>query len=318
MEALTFLIVLCGIFVGWGIGANDAANCLGTSVGAGLLNYKKAAWIVGILVFIGAAVQGKATMKTMGSGIVDATLLTDVSIIAILLSAALLVLVFTIFSLPISTTQAVIGGIAGISVMLHASANWAMVGKIFILGFGTTLMAAVIGFIIYKAYYKLLSGRSFLVVERVLGWAVLLSGAFLAYSLGANNIGNAMGLVVGKEIMTALIAGVIGGLAISIGSVTLGSRVMKTIGNDITPLNAPMAFAAQASAGISVYILTIFGIPTSITFGIVGAVAGVGMVQGVSSVEKRTVRNIMLGWFATPLIGAVAAPLIFLLLKIII
>ncbi|MDD4878511.1 MAG: inorganic phosphate transporter [Candidatus Nanoarchaeia archaeon] len=313
MEIITILIVLCGLFVGWTIGANDAANCLGTSVGAGLIDYKKAVVIVALFAFLGAVTHGQATTATVGSGIIDSSSVPLAAIIAVLFSASLFVTAITILGLPISSTQAVIGGIAGVGLVISADVSWATVAKIFFLGFVTPVIALLCSFFIYSMYGRIIRLRSFLFIEKFLGWAVLLSGAFLAYSLGANNLGNAMGLVVGSNSLPIFLASVLGGTAIALGSITLGKRVMKTVGNDITELSAQTAFAAQAGCAISIYMLTLIGIPTSTSFGIVGGVAGVGLVKGVGMLNKHTLKKIALGWVVTPVISALLAIVIYLI-----
>jgi PiT family inorganic phosphate transporter len=127
-----------------------------------------------------------------------------------------------------------------------------------------------------------------------------------------------MGLVVGKGLMTAVVAGMIGGFATGFGSLTFGKRVMKTVGKKITQLNAAMAFAAQFGAAVAVYILTLLAIPTSITFAIIGAVAGVGLVKGSNAIEKSTIKKILFGWFLTPVIGIILAPIILYIVRMII
>ena len=311
MDFASIAIILCGLFVGWTIGANDAANCLGTSVGAGLINYKKAVIIVAIMALIGAVVQGQATTATVGKGILDASSIPLASIIAVLLSAAIFVTALTVLGLPVSTTQSVIGGIAGVGLVIGAKVSWAIVGKIFIFGFITPVAALIASFLIYKIYAKVSKLRPFLFIEKFLRWAVLLSGAFLAYSLGANNIGNAMGLVAEKHLLTLFMASLLGGIAIAIGCISLGTRVMKTVSSDITQLNAQTAFAAQAGSAIAVYALTLIGIPTSTTFGIVGGVAGVGLVKGVGNLQTGTLKRIVAGWVVTPIASAILAIIMF-------
>lgn len=314
MEILTILIIICGLFVGWTIGANDAANCLGTSVGAGLIDYKKAVVIVALFAFLGAVTHGQATTATVGNGIVDASSIPVASIIAVLLSASIFVTVLTIMGLPVSSTQAVMGGIAGVGLVLSTSIKWFMLGKIFFLGFATPVAALIFSFIIYKLYAKISALRPFLFIERFLGWAVILSGALLAYSLGANNIGNAMGLVVGSGALKLFFACILGGVAIGIGSISLGTRVMKTVGNDITELSAQTAFAAQAGSALAIYLLTLIGIPTSTSFAIVGGIAGVGLVKGIGALHKNTLKRIVAGWVFTPVISALFAIVVYKLM----
>lgn len=318
MEIITILIIVCGLLVGWSIGANDAANCMGTSVGAGLIDYRKAAIIVALFAFIGAATHGQATTATVGKGIIDSASIPLLSIVAVLLSAAVFVIALTIIGLPVSSTQAVMGSIAGIGLLLHADISWATWTKIFLLGFATPFAAMFFSYIAYRIYARISNLKPFLFIERFLGWAVLLSGAFLAYSLGANNIGNAVGLVVGSGALKLAVACIIGGIAIGLGSVTLGGRVMRTVGTGITELSAQSAFSAQAGCALSVYMLTLFGIPTSTSFGIVGGVAGVGIVKGVGALQKGTLKRIIAGWVFTPLVSALLAVVVYKLLELLI
>ncbi|MBU2638647.1 MAG: inorganic phosphate transporter family protein [Nanoarchaeota archaeon] len=316
MDIITILIIVCGIFVGWTIGTNDAANCMGTAVGAGLTSYRKAVWIVAFMALLGAVISGRAVAKTMGKGIVDASAIPLISILAVLIAAGLYVTIMTFLSLPVSTSQAVMGGIAGMGLILGVNVKWFTLSKIFLLGFVTPILALVFSYILYKLYARIVVLKPFLFIERFLGWAVLLSGAFLAYSMGANNLGNSMGLVTGSNILGMFSACVIGGIAMGFGSVTLGIRVMKTISTRITELSAHGAFAAQAGSAIAIYILSVFGVPTSTSFGIVGGVAGVGLVKGIGALQKDTLKRILSGWIMTPIATAVLAIIVFKIIEV--
>lgn len=98
MVELAFLF-LAGAYVGWNIGANDAANCIGTSVGSGLLSYRKGIILVGVFVIAGALLQGQHVMHTIGKGIVTAEL-PVAAVFAALLSAGLFVTSATFLSSP--------------------------------------------------------------------------------------------------------------------------------------------------------------------------------------------------------------------------
>ncbi len=314
MELLSILLIFAGLLVGWCIGANSGANCMGTSVGAGIMSYRKAALIVGFFAILGATFQGVAPMITIGKGIIVPTDITLMATIAALLGAALSVIVFTLFGLPVSTTQVIIGSIAGIGIVVVKPVNWHVFSKIFAWGFGSFAVSLAISFLIYKFILGLFSKGKFIFIERKIYILVIVSAAFLAYSLGANNIGLAMGLIVSNNLMRPALAGLVGGIALAFGASTLGIRVMRTIGMRITTLDATMAFSAQFSAAIIVYALALAGIPTSTTFAIVGGVVGVGLVKGIASVDGATIKRIAFGWLATPLIGALFAVLLFKLI----
>ena len=99
-----------GLFLGWSLGANDAANVFGSAVGTKMISFKKAAIIAGIFVIIGAVVQGAGTSHTLDS-------LGNINALAgsftVALSAAITVFFMTKLSLPVSTSQAIVGAIIG-------------------------------------------------------------------------------------------------------------------------------------------------------------------------------------------------------------
>jgi len=318
MDFITIVLVLVSLFIGWNIGANNAANCMGTSVGSGILNYRKAALLVGIFALIGAYLQGGNTIKTVGSGVINPLYLTPASLLAILLGSAFLVTYFTSKGIPISTTQAVIGSIAGIGVLAHVSINWGLIGKMFLYWMLSPIIALILSYISYRAIDLIFRNYKLVLLQKSLSISVLLSGIFLSYSLGANNVGNAMGLVVSNNILTPVLAGLLGGIFIAFGSISFGKKVMKTVGSGITEIDSRMAFAIQAGAGVSVYLLTAISIPTSTSHAIVGGIAGVGLVKGVASINMKQIKEILQGWFLTPLISAFVSVILFFVLNMII
>jgi len=95
----------------------------------------------------------------------------------------------------------------------------------------------------------------------------------------------------------------LGGLAIVLGIVTWGYKVIETIGSEITHLLPIMAFAVQLASGINVHLYSVFGIPVSTSHSIVGAIFGVGLVKGLRVVNLRIMREIIFCWIATPFVS---------------
>lgn len=304
MEILQGLLLLVSLYIGWNIGANDGANCFGTSVGAGIINFRNAAILVAIFAFIGAALQGGPTISTVGKGIVNPIDLTYENIFAALLGASLLVTIFTIKGIPVSTTQSVVGAIMGIGLWFGMNIEWGLSLKLLGGWLLTPFIAALFSFLSYIAITHLSERWGFEFFTRRIHLLVLASGILLSYSLGANNIGNAMGLVVSIKLIGPVIAGFVGGLFLAIGTVTYGKNVMMTVGTKITTLDSTMAFAAQSGAAITMMILTFFAIPTSTTHAIIGGIAGIGLVKGMATIDRNTVYKIIRGWFLTPILGA--------------
>lgn len=107
----------------------------------------------------------------------------------------------------------------------------------------------------------------------------------------------------------------LGGVGIAIGIGTLGWKVMETIGKKITEITPSRGFAAEFSAATVIAIASKMGIPISTTHTLVGAVIGVGMARGISSINLNVVRNIVVSWFVTVPAGAIFAIIFYYILK---
>lgn len=100
--------------------------------------------------------------------------------------------------------------------------------------------------------------------------------------------------------MTSQQAAVFGAIAIIIGIVTLGKRVIQTVGFGITRLTPIMTIAAELASSLNVHIYTLLGIPVSTSHSIVGAVIGVGLLKGIKMLNKKMVLEIVFAWGITP------------------
>jgi PiT family inorganic phosphate transporter len=184
---------------------------------------------------------------------------------------------------------------------------------VFICWVFTPVGAAVLGYIFYRIFkntlYRIIP-RKYLRIT--LAALIILSGCYVAYSWGANDVANSVGVMVGARILTPKMSVVLGGLAIALGIMTWGYKVIETIGSEITNLLPIMAFSAQLASAINVHIYTVFGIPVSTSHSIVGAIFGVGLVKGVRVVNMRIMREIIVCWIATPFISGIIS---FLVLK---
>jgi len=300
------LLLISGAYVGWNIGSNDAGNCIGTSVGSGLIPYRRAIVLVGLFAVLGALLQGQAVIKTVGKGIVTAEL-PFLAIFAAMISAGLVVTLATFFKLPVSTSQAIVGGIAGVGIAVGAEVDLSklvMIGEVWVIcPFLTGLMA----FILYHLLAVFLRRiRRPLLFDRSAKALLIMSACYVSFSLGANNIGNSVGLLTNFGIQSRWIA-LLGGGALALGALTYGWKVTETVGSGIVPLDPLSAACAQASAAIAGHFFAILGIPVSISQAVVGAVVGVGLVRGMRAIKRRRVLEIGVGWVATPTIAGLVS-----------
>jgi PiT family inorganic phosphate transporter len=314
---LITLTVLMGIAVGWSIGANDAANSLGTAVGSKVLTLRQAIILIAVFGFLGAFLQGSYVVKTIGKGIVPMDQLEKTTAVYLALVAAFAacawVVLATYWKMPISTSHSIVGAMAGAGLAIGAPIRWKMLLDIFICWIFTPIGAAFLGYIFYRIFknifYRVIP-RKYL--KATLATLIIISGCYVAYTWGANDVANATGVIVGAGILSPKISVILGGAAILLGIVTWGYKVIETIGLEITNLLPIMAFSAQLASAINVHIYTIFGIPVSTSHSIVGAIFGVGLVRGLRVLNTGIMKEIIICWLATPFVSGIIS---FLALK---
>lgn len=148
-----------GFFMAWGVGANDVANAMGTSVGSRAITIKQAIIIAVIFEFSGAFLAGGEVTSTIRKGIIDPEILSAspellvYGMIASLLAAGLWLLVATSFGWPVSTTHSIVGAIVGFAAIGISvdSVNWSKVSNIVASWVVSPLMAGVIAFVVYQS-----------------------------------------------------------------------------------------------------------------------------------------------------------------------
>lgn len=326
---LILVFISSGLFLGWSLGANDAANIFGTAVGSRMIKFSKAALISSIFVIIGAVFQGSGTTNTLSElGSVDAI----GGAFTVALCSAIIVTIMTKFRLPVSTGQAIVGGIMGWCYFTSNPVDYDVLIKIA----GSWISGPILGALFSAGLYLLLrkyirkSHIHLLKLDAIIRYGLIVVGAFGAYSLGANNIANVMGVFVKTvvfdinlgsfSINSVTLLFLLGGISIAIGIVTYSKKVMSTIGNGIlnmTPESAIVVVLAQAlvlfifsSTSLSNLIQSVGLppiplVPVSSTQVVVGSVLGIGMVKGVQEIKFKMIRNIIGGWILTPILSGV-------------
>ncbi|MFW6137897.1 MAG: inorganic phosphate transporter [Spirochaetota bacterium] len=292
--------LLSGIWMGWGLGSNDAANLFGTGVAANLIKYRTATILIAIFVTIGALIEGPKAMGTLGK-LVDIS--DDINIaFTVSLAAAVSVTIMSYLGLPISTSQAVIGSLLGSSLVL-GGVDFGVLTKVVLCWVGTPIGGAAVAFILYYLLDKFMRRyiKNIVAFNRFVQVSIILAGCYGAYSLGANNVANTTAVYVATGMLTPLTAALIGGVSIGLGAITFSRNVMITVGKKITQIGPLGALIATLSQSITLHFYTQVGVPVSSSQAIVGAVAGIGMVKGIRTISYKKISQIFLGWVLTPL-----------------
>jgi PiT family inorganic phosphate transporter len=167
MEYATIYLVLAaafGLFMAWGVGANDVANAMGTSVGSGALTARQAIVIAAIFEFTGAYLAGGAVTETIRSGMIDANLLVGqpellvFGMLAALLAAAIWLMVASHFGWPVSTTHSIVGAIVGFAAvgLGMEAVKWGKIGSIVMSWIISPALAGVIAYWLFQSVQKLI------------------------------------------------------------------------------------------------------------------------------------------------------------------
>lgn len=320
--SLIVIGILFSIFLGWAMGANDAANSHGTAVGSGVRTLTQAIVISSVFAILGAILEGGDVIKTIGKGIVPIDEIRNrdenlafTMVLCATFAAALWVTISTYLKLPVSITHSSVGAVGGVGVASSQAIKWTVLTKVFVSWILTPISSAIIGLILYGIFRRVIP---LLIPERwikpVVKWLLTFSACYMAFSWGANDVANCIGPMVGVGFLNIKVAAMIGSISMAFGIATWGYRVIDTIGKRICHIEPLMAFSSELACALNVHLFTRYGIPVSTTHSIVGAVYGVGLLKGYRDINLKLIRDMVFAWSMTPIIaGAIS----FALLKFI-
>jgi PiT family inorganic phosphate transporter len=307
------LSLLSGIFLGWSLGANDAANTFGSAVASKMLRFWTAAALASIFVLVGAVLEGQAGIDTL-QGLTQLTL-KKATVASI--AAALTVTLMTLLGLPVSTSQAVVGAILGIG-FLNRQLDLTGLSKVVVCWMGTPVGGLIIAVIVYKLLSSLINRitidlfRTDILIRTLL----IVAGSYAAYTLGANNVANVTAVFVGAGQITVFAATFIGGLSIAFGILTFSRPVMETVGKKLVRLDPFSALVVVLAEAITVHFFTFVGVPVSTSQAVIGAVLGVGIVKGANTVSRKTLASIFTGWSLTPAVACFIAIALYVIIHL--
>jgi PiT family inorganic phosphate transporter len=341
MELTIILFLLGGLFLGWSLGANDAANVFGTAVGTRMINFKTAALVCSIFVILGSVISGAGTTETIGKlGAINAL----PGAFACCVAAGFAVYLMTKAGLPVSTTQAIVGAIIGWNIFTSSAIDYSVLTTILATWVLCPILSGIIAMGIFTFVKKIVlsSKIHILRLDAYTRLALLLAGAFGSYSLGANNIANVMGVFVNISPFTDIEITsfftftsteqlfLLGGLAIAVGVFTYSKKVMFTVGNDLLKISPLSAFVIVLSHSIVLFLFASEGlssfltsmnlpsiplVPVSSSQAIVGGVIGIGILKGGKEVKWSIAGKISLGWVLLPMLTLVIAIFFLYVLK---
>lgn len=309
MEFAVLIIVLALVFDFYN-GMNDAANSIATIVSTRVLTPGQAVIWAAFFNFAAAFVFGVSVATTIGKGIVDVSIVDNYVILSGIIGAIILTASATHYGLPISVSHAIIGGYGGAAIIKA--------------GFGALILSGYIKVLLFIILSPLIGMLMALMFSIVTLWAVkdkmpskidsyfrrlqLISSAVFSLSHGSNDAQKTIGIItivlftnnlIGETFFVPFWVIILSHFIIAMGTLVGGWKVIKTLGMRVTKLTPFGGFSAETSAGFTIILATLLGIPVSTTHTITGSIIGVGSINRFSAVRWGVARNILWAWILT-------------------
>ena len=343
---LVCVVIVVALFFSYTNGFHDAANAIATSVSTRAWTPRAALLMAAAMNIIGA-MMGTAVAKTVGSDIIQIKDYAEsttpemqqkglVIILAALLGACIWNLITWWFGLPSSSSHALIGGMVGAGLLSGTTVFWKGIrDHVIIPMFASPIIGFIIGYIAMKIVLWLLRKAQYHRTMRRFRAAQRISSAAMALGHGIQDAQKTMGIIImalmaggygehhniidpiSGEMNVPLWVKISGALAISLGTMAGGGRIMRTIGRKIIDLDPARAFTAEAVSSSILYLCSyVVHAPISTTQVVSTAIMGVGCTKRFSAVRWGVAGNIVIAWFLTLPAAALVSAIVYLLVAL--
>ena len=324
---ITILIVIFALVFDFINGFHDTANSIATAISTNALKPRQAIILASIMNFIGA-MTFTGVAKTISSDIVDPFTLPNgsVVILAALLAAITWNIITWYYGIPSSSSHAIIGAIAGASVVAAGVEALNFNGFINILKalFYSPIIAFIFGYLLFSLFKLIFQDLNLSKSNQKFRIVQIFTAAAQAYAHGMNDAQKTMGIITMALIAygaqttyeipfwVQLTCAIAMGLGTSVG----GWRIITTVASNIMKIRPINGVAADISGAFIIFSASFLHIPISTTYIISSSIMGVGASQGLRGVRWGTVQRMVLTWAITLPISALLAGLYFSILSI--
>jgi inorganic phosphate transporter, PiT family len=325
MLTTVIIIIFIALVFDFLNGFHDSANSIATIVSTQVLTPQKAVLFAAFFNFIAAFTLHTSVANTIGKGLVDVSSV-DVYIIAAGLLGAIFWNLFTwYFGIPVSSSHALVGGYGGAAVVKLGFGVLVLSGwfKVIIFIVIAPALGMFLGLVIMIVTTNLIKKQKPIKVDKIFRKLQLVSAAFYSFGHGTNDAQKTMGIIVGVLVAAKYLdhfyvpfyVVILCHLAIALGTMFGGWRIVKTMGMKITKLKPIGGFCAEFAGAATLIGTAVFGIPVSTTHTITGAIVGVGSLHRFSAVRWGLAGKIVWAWILTIPISGICGALAYLLIS---
>jgi inorganic phosphate transporter, PiT family len=302
LAAVTALLIVLALGFAWSIGAHYTGAVMGMPHALRAIGAWQALLLMAPLAFLGATFASHAVEKRVGSGLTGSPLSVTQQVVVIGVAFAVTTF-FNRFKMPTSTIKILVFSVVGVTLATHGAVRWSAIEHLLEVWAAAPVAAIGLGAALTLVLDRLpLGGRT--------GAALVAVGTVAAFAMGANDVSNASGALVGTGTFSPLAAGAVCGAGIAVGVLTWGKPLLHRVAFEIVRVDRAMATAAQLVQAGVVLAAVAFGFFTSMNQALVGAMAGAGFARGRETVHLSTLLSILEGWVLGPA-GALAAAYAF-------
>jgi len=326
MTLSIFLLIVLALAFDFLNGFHDSANSIATIVSTRVLSPRRAIIWAAFFNFVAILFFGFHVAKTVGKGIVDIEIIDQSVIFGTLVGACGWNLITWYFGLPTSSSHALIGGLIGSAMVKSGTESliWSGIFKTITFIFVSPIVGFLLGTLFGIAVYWIFQKSSPLKVDHLFRRGQLLSAAFYSIGHGGNDAQKTMGIItsllfsaglLGTEFKIHWWVALMCYVAIALGTMFGGWRIIKTMGQKVTKLRPVDGFCAETGAAITLFVTSWFGIPVSTTHTITGAIMGVGSLKRLSAVRWGVATQIVWAWILTIPCAAIISALAYSLVR---
>lgn len=307
---LIIIVLLTAYIFDFINGFHDAANSIATIVTTKVLTPLQAVLWASLFNFIAFLFFKMAVAETIGTDLIDRAIIDIYLIFSALLSAIAWGLITWYYGMPSSSSQALIGGLVGAAITKGgwATLQWAGLCKIMVGILATPFLGLFASIVVMFVINRVLRVRNVKINQSVFKSLQLISSACLSITHGTNDAQKTMGIITLLLFASGWLHGpffvplwvvITCHLALALGTLTGGWRIVHTMGTKITALNPVRGCAAETGAALAILTASEFGVPVSTTQTVAGSIAGVGVFYSVRQLNWSTIRRMMLSWLLT-------------------
>jgi len=326
MTAEILLLIFLALAFDFLNGFHDSANSIATIVSTRVLSPRQAVVWAAFFNFVAFFFVGHHVATTIGKGIIDINVVDTKIILGTLAGACLWNLITWYFGLPTSSSHALIGGMIG-STLVKAGPSalvWSGILKTIAFILISPVVGMILGLCFGTVVYWLFRKSAPFQVDHIFRKGQLLSAAFYSVGHGGNDAQKTMGIIAGLLFSAGLLGeqfyipywvAIACYVAIALGTMFGGWRIVKTMGQKVTKLKPVDGFCAESGAAITLFVASALGIPVSTTHTITGAIMGIGSLRRLSAVRWGVAGRIVWAWILTIPCAAFIAALTYFLAR---